>query len=808
MKKFYFLICFFSLLGNIRSLNSADTLLIGQEIRYACEDATEVYFVWGINQWRKQDKNLWPEGTYEKGVLLSTPMKRVNGFFTIDFKVKPNTLIDYVFWITKGPKEVPSDIWDVNTPPFKDYHTLVLNDNVTILQSKLDVRPKQQLTILNYGSTMLLLGFIGLALIYWREKFVVGRELVRPSYQNMFLGGGLVLFLFLVVIRASVAKLSWDLYYHPFDTLLPALKVALYDHIYIFSIVLFFVAVNFLARKAPRIQKSLIISFLIVSLISLVAAILNIRVVEVIGKPFNYRWLYYSGFLNSTDSHAAIASNISGAYIVAIIITCAACLIIGTAFSYLLELVTTRLRLKKVGVTLFICINAGYMLMAGATHKSRDNYDLLVNPVTAFIESVNPFANAPEFFSMPVEDSLIFNPVREKNSIRNQEVNSKIKNVILVVLESTPAEYMTPYDKKFKVTPCMEKYLSDATVFENVYAHAPATNKSMVCLLASVYPWLSYTSITQEHPDIKIPSITSVLQEKGYRTAFFNSGDNRFQRADEFLTHRKFEEIKDCKTLNCNNKFDEKDHEWDPLDGADDECTANELMAWTVNKDKRPFLAMMWTYQTHYPYYTAGQEKNFNVDDPVFNRYLNAVNHSDMILGKLIEHLKENNLYESTLVVVVGDHGEAFGRHGQTTHASKIYEENLHIPFILINPAFKGEKHDGMGGSVDVAPTIMNVLGMQVPDSWEGNSLFTKKYADRTYFFCPWSDYLFGYREGDMKYIFNTSKNVNEVYNIKKDPYEAHDLYPVTDAQQMKVAQQKLAAWAQYQKKYMDDLIK
>jgi lipoteichoic acid synthase len=212
----------------------------------------------------------------------------------------------------------------------------------------------------------------------------------------------------------------------------------------------------------------------------------------------------------------------------------------------------------------------------------------------------------------------------------------------------------------------------------------------------------------------------------------------------------------------------------------------------------------MWTYQTHYPYYASGQQKNYTPNDSTLNRYLNAVNHSDLVLGKIMEELKRTGLFESTLVVVIGDHGEAFGEHDQITHASKIYEENLHIPFILINPAFKGERKTEIGGMVDVAPTIMNVLGFGSPKQWQGESLFVLHPNKRTYFFCPWSDYLFGYREGNKKYIYNATKDKTEIYDLEKDPNEKNN---IAASENILLTHQKLAAWVQYQDKFMNDIL-
>src|SRR5205085_734414 len=126
-----------------------------------------------------------------------------------------------------------------------------------------------------------------------------------------------------------------------------------------------------------------------------------------------------------------------------------------------------------------------------------------------------------------VADSLRTFPSRHNTGADERFVYPKIKNVILFVLESTPAEYVFPKDDSHALTPELEKRASCSILFGNMYAHAPATNKSMVTLLGSVYPWLSYGSITEEYPGIKIPTLSSELKKHGYRTAFFNSADNR-----------------------------------------------------------------------------------------------------------------------------------------------------------------------------------------------------------------------------------------------------------------------------------------
>jgi arylsulfatase A-like enzyme len=379
-------------------------------------------------------------------------------------------------------------------------------------------------------------------------------------------------------------------------------------------------------------------------------------------------------------------------------------------------------------------------------------------------------------------------------------VGPKVRNVLIYVLESVPAEYVEAYGGTYPVTPELNKYRQQAMLFKNIYAHAPATTKSMVSMLCAIYPWVSYQSLTAEHPTAKISSLTSELKARGYRTGFFSSSDNRFQGANKFLQARQFDVVEDFRSRQCDRaRFVDPSGNRFFLNGMDDECAADSLIGWVGEKTDKPFMVMMWTMMTHYPYFLPGPETDYGVKDEYFNRYLNALHHGDYCFGKIMHALEERRLAESTLVVVVGDHGEAFGRHEQLTHASKIYEENLHVPLLLINPQlFKGEEASVLGGVMDITPTVMDLLQLPSAGDWQGRSLFSQDRSPRVYFFAPWSEHWFGYREGGRKYLFNATANRYEVYDLQQDPQETTNLAEQSP-EVIEMIPQYLAAWVQYQ---------
>lgn len=525
-------------------------------------------------------------------------------------------------------------------------------------------------------------------------------------------------------------------------TFLPRVGLAAYyDLVYVALITLPFLALLLIAKRHPKVQRALYGAFLTVALVSLLIHLVNIKVVAGLGRPLNYQWLYYSDFLLSLDSHQAIIAMLSLRFGLFALAAVAGLLIVPrlaeSSLSALLRRFDSR-RLTAISVGSLLV----YVLIGGASiGSSRLDPSRMENPIASFASSVVSAGRDPGLYTMATSvGSEDFEPARPSSPSRlapERGGAGLVRNVVLLVLESVPAEYLEPYGGRYPVTPELSKYRGRSALFTNIYAHTPATNYSLVSLLLSIYPWISYQSLTQEYPAVRSPSLSAELKRHDYHTTFLTSGDTRFQRADVFLSHRQFDMIQDYRSLPCPGPvFRGSSIDWPFLDGTDDECIVDALIEWIGKPARRPFFAMLWPSMTHFPYFVTGPEQDFGVADRRFNRYLNALRHNDRVLGKLLRALEERGLEPSTLVVVVGDHGEAFGRHNQTTHASKLYQENVHVPLMLINSSlFSGEQWPMIGGLIDLAPTILDVLGLAAPDEWQGRSLWSVARSGRAYFF-------------------------------------------------------------------------
>jgi len=549
----------------------------------------------------------------------------------------------------------------------------------------------------------------------------------------------------------------------------------------------------------------------------------NVVVLRFLGTPFTYQWLYYSDFLGSLEARNAIGDALSWPLIgglaafLAIFVACAALLRAVLAYA----LARGILRHRPFGFAMALA-GLSCLLLArfGLDHNSW-SYSKIANPVVAFLGSFAAQDVPPIFTMVTPAGTSDFQTAAERSHGKSSMsrlaagtgAGAKVRNLLVFVFESLPAEYVDVYGSPYHATPELTRLRGQSLVFTHAYAHTPATNVSLVSILTGTYPWISSRFVTEEYPALPVHSMSAAMKRNGARTAFFNSADLRFKGADKFLERHDFDELFDDRSIPCDkplNRAGSKGTLLSPAwegDGVDDGCMADAVIRWIQHDPSRPFFAMTWTMMTHFPYFAGRSEMDYGTDDARLNRYLNGLHAGDAALGKIVRTLDELGVLDSTLIVALGDHGEAFGRHGQYVHASKIYEENVHIPLLLVNRhLFGGEESSAIAGLADIAPTVIDLMGLPQPGDWQGRSLLEQDRPPRTYFFAPWADLLFGYREGDRKYIFNASNGQYEAYDLASDPQETRNLIDQLPGERQRVLE-RIAAWVQYQNRMIGKLV-
>ena len=240
----------------------------------------------------------------------------------------------------------------------------------------------------------------------------------------------------------------------------------------------------------------------------------------------------------------------------------------------------------------------------------------------------------------------------------------------------------------------------------------------------------------------------------------------------------------------------------------------DDMLRWIDEEPNRPFFLMGWSQQTHHPYEpTPGvpllQLKREPVADEYdFERYLNVLHETDRHIGRLFEALRRAGLDKDTLVVVTGDHGQAFGYpHDSYMQGRTVYEEDVHVPLMFWYPRLYrvAARSKTIGSHVDIAPTIAELTGLPIAPDWQGRSLFDARRAPRAYVYVAEDQFRLGVREGNWKYIFDLREGVDELYDLDRDPTEQRNLARL-EPERCARLRQRLAAWTEANRRHYEGL--
>ena len=540
--------------------------------------------------------------------------------------------------------------------------------------------------------------------------------------------------------------------------------------------------------------------------VSVIAAFANPIALRELGHPLTYQWLYYSDFLLSLDAYNTLHGLLSWALILQIVGGVAVVVLGGPSLGQWLARRGSGWARRRVAFAASLVTVPALMVTIWLHDTVRPQHRKAATPVVFFLQSILQSGGATlgSIRTDTGPDDVL--TVAERFCDRAGTVVPPaprapgIRNVLVLVLESVGSESVGLYGAVPSLTPQLDGYRAHARIQARAYAHVHSTMHTLVSLLTSEYPPHSFQILTRETPEIPLPAISEALKRRGYRTAFFNSADNRFQRGSTFLSHHGFDTLVDHRDIPCGGaKLKASQKGWPNLDGVYDRCTTAALLDWVGKTRPTPFFAVLWTMQTHYPYFAA-EERGFAPGHRRLERYMSGLYESDQALGELLRGLETSGVLDSTLVVVLGDHGEGLGKHQHLIH-STLYEEDVHIPLVLINRSlFHGEVDSVPFGMVDVAPTIMDLLGFPPEPTWQGRSGFDPDRSGRIYLFAPFSGVMFGLVEGSRKFIYNADDGTWELYDLNKDPGELTNLAP--DSAELREQLGRFAAWYQYQRSY------
>ncbi len=384
-------------------------------------------------------------------------------------------------------------------------------------------------------------------------------------------------------------------------------------------------------------------------------------------------------------------------------------------------------------------------------------------------------------------------------------------NVIFYFFESTPHRYL---DIKIGGRHVMETWqglMKHSFIAERHYANYPLSANALLNVLCSSYGIFSKSNVIQEHPSVKIRSLPEILHDRGYRTFLIHTGELGYAGQNRFLKHRKFDTILDLKDLEGLPPYNRRVG-W----GLDERVMIEPSVRYALKDPERPFFMVYMPVNPHHPYAIPGDE--FDITGPLaeggekkqsWYRYLNSLHFADRVLGDLMAELDKNGLLENTLVFVFGDHGEAFYQHRMNyNHPFFLYEENVHVPFIIYNKSIfqTPYRYNGISRHIDIAPTLLYILGFPESRSMEGIPLTAGHREQMALLHTYWKDEFMGLRDGDWKYIVRMNDGFEELYDLSADPDERINVAE-TNAATTRVYREFISLSRRYNARYYERLL-
>ncbi len=376
--------------------------------------------------------------------------------------------------------------------------------------------------------------------------------------------------------------------------------------------------------------------------------------------------------------------------------------------------------------------------------------------------------------------------------------DSKPHNVVVISLDTVRADHLSVYGYHRSTTPNLSRLVEDDVVFEQAFTQTPWTVPSHMSVFTSLYP--SVHSITHLTPQSDMSAmLPEILRDAGYLTAAFVAP----VLSEDYGFAKGFDHYVRTDRVRPADIMVKRALEW--LAGDPNEPDIRD----------QPFFLFLHLFDAHHPYeppwpfdnaYVADyrsnirelsqthpytQEKDLTVEElgEVVALYDGEIAYTDFAIGRFFDALRDLGLFESSLIVVFGDHGEGFLEHGLMNQGNSVYEELIRVPLLLRLPGGRsaGERVEEPVQLIDIAPTVLQELNLEPTPMMQGTFLFDPVLPDGSRRFAYVSEaYAACVRTDSWKVIENPASRVPtipraldvdyELYDLAEDPGEQNNL--------------------------------
>ena len=347
----------------------------------------------------------------------------------------------------------------------------------------------------------------------------------------------------------------------------------------------------------------------------------------------------------------------------------------------------------------------------------------------------------------------------------------EVRHVVLISLDTCRADHLSCYGYDGNTTPHIDALAGQSILFTNALAAVPMTLPSHSTMMTGTNPPYHgvHDNLNHRLPDAN-ETLAEILQKNGFVTGGIISTfvlDSKFGLDQGFDTYQ--------------DEFEEEHNLGHYTERKGDETTRFAVQWLDEHHDERFFLFLHY-FDPHDPYAPPEPFASQFEGSP----YDGEIAFTDHCVGQVIDKLKQLEVYDETLIIVVGDHGEMLGEHGESKHMYFIYQGALHVPLILKVPGqTQSIRIDDPVGVIDIVPTVCHMLDLDVPSQVRGEDLSVSFHGGKLprtkrYRYCESvtptqydANSLLGVVDGRWKLIQTTRP---ELYDLIADPTESSNL--------------------------------
>jgi len=344
-------------------------------------------------------------------------------------------------------------------------------------------------------------------------------------------------------------------------------------------------------------------------------------------------------------------------------------------------------------------------------------------------------------------------------------------NILLIVIDALRPDHLGCYGYQRETSPEIDKIAENGVRFDKVISQSSWTKPAMASLLTATYPEVHGIKKIEDGLGNHDTFLPVILRKFGYTTGCiqtnpFLGSESGFDYGFDYYV-----------TLFNNAPGVYKPQVQETIKVVSD-------MLDRFGND--PFFLYLHLLDTHNPYSPPESFQKFGNEEPdLFDAEIRFVDHH---IGLIRNYLARKKIEEKTILILTADHGEEFEEHGGNYHAKHLYEEVLRVPLIISSPTIilSGLSIPAQVRSIDIVPTILELLGLPPVKSHQGDSLNPLLYEsfsqDRPAISQIGGDdaeinnELISINTGEHKLIWNKKNDTRELYHLSSDPLELNNL--------------------------------